>query len=138
MTANAQPENQTDRRFTISELANEFSVTLRALRFYEVKGLLAPTRNGKFRSYSRRDRARLQLILLGKKVDLTLMEIKEIIELYDLDDGGLAQRRAAVAKLRSQAQVLQKQIQDKRHAIDELHQMCQMIENIDQPDEKFG
>src|ERR671929_1496623 len=61
--------------FSIGDLAREFGVTLRALRFYEDKGLLTPRRIGQTRLYSRRDRARLKLVLMGKKVGFSLLEI---------------------------------------------------------------
>ena len=74
--------------FTIGDLAKEFDVTMRALRFYEDKRLLAPYREGRTRIYSRRDRARLSLILLGKRVGLSLLEIRELLESYSKKDRG--------------------------------------------------
>ena len=68
-----------ERKFTISELACEFGVTLRALRFYERKGLIAPERRGSVRLYSRADRDRLALILTGKRLGFTLMEISRLV-----------------------------------------------------------
>jgi DNA-binding transcriptional MerR regulator len=82
---------KTDRTYTISQLAREFEVTPRALRFYEDKGLLTPRREGMNRVYSHRDRARLQLILRGKRVGLSLIEIKEILYLYKVDQRAQAQ-----------------------------------------------
>jgi DNA-binding transcriptional MerR regulator len=70
------------KTYTISELAREFQVTPRALRFYEDKGLLSPTRDGLNRVYSVRDRARLKLILQGKSVGFSLSDIREILDLY--------------------------------------------------------
>ena len=66
--------------FTINELANEFALTHRALRFYESRGLLAPRRDGRRRFFSRADRRRLALILKGKKLGFTLTEISEMVE----------------------------------------------------------
>lgn len=83
---------QSDRTYTISQLAREFEVTPRALRFYEDKGLLTPRRDGMNRVYSHRDRARLQLILRGKRVGLSLIEIKEILDLYKIDQRAQAQK----------------------------------------------
>src|SRR5436309_10855398 len=79
------------RTFTIRQLCLEFKCTPRALRFYEDKGLLAPARDGLNRVYSYKDRARLQLILQGKRVGLALAEIGEILDLYEVDDGGAQQ-----------------------------------------------
>ncbi|MCP4564932.1 MAG: MerR family DNA-binding transcriptional regulator [Bosea sp.] len=72
------PANEADG-FTISDLAREFGVTLRTLRFYESRGLLAPARSGLTRIYSGRDRARLALILKGKQLGFTLVEIRAML-----------------------------------------------------------
>jgi DNA-binding transcriptional MerR regulator len=99
--------------YTITDLAAEFAITPRALRFYEEKGLLQPAREGQARLYSKKDRARLQLILRGRDVGLTLYEIRRILALYN--EGGdcaeqyklalaLFQKRiAAVTALRDKA-----------------------------------
>jgi DNA-binding transcriptional MerR regulator len=76
--------NETERtEFSISELAREFDVTPRAIRFYEDQGLLAPRRDGQRRIYTPRDRTRLKLTLRGKRLGLTLSEIKELIDMYE-------------------------------------------------------
>src|SRR4051812_46554183 len=85
------------RTFTIRQLCLEFKCTPRALRFYEDKGLLAPARDGLNRVYSYKDRARLQLILQGKRVGLALAEIGEILDLYEVDDGGASRRPSRCA-----------------------------------------
>jgi len=92
--------NKTERTYTISQLAREFEVTPRALRFYEDKGLLTPRRDGMNRVYSHRDRAKLQLILRGKRVGLSLIEIKEILDLYKVDQRAQAQTALKKYKLR--------------------------------------
>ena len=69
--------------FSISELASEFDVTPRAIRFYEDHGLLAPRRAGQRRIYSPRDRTRLKLTLRGKRLGLTLSVIRELIDMYE-------------------------------------------------------
>src|SRR5207244_125075 len=79
------PGHLADRLYTIGELADELNVTTRAIRFYEAKGLIAPARRGVARSYSRRDRARLMLILRGKNLGFTLEEIAQYLMLYDAD-----------------------------------------------------
>ncbi|MBX3445768.1 MAG: MerR family transcriptional regulator [Parvibaculaceae bacterium] len=72
--------------YTITELANEFGLTHRALRFYEEKGLIEPERRGQTRIYSHRDRARIRLIVNGRDVGLTLYEIRQILDAYNKDD----------------------------------------------------
>ncbi len=98
-----------ERLLTATELAGEFGTTARALRFYEVKGLLKPQRVGSRRAYGRRDRGRLQLILRGKRLGFSLAEIKEYLELYDADVGQHEQMHrladlvaARIAELESQ------------------------------------
>ena len=76
--------------FTITELANEFVVTTRTIRFYEDQRLLAPTRQGQNRIYSKRDRLRLKLILRSKRLGFSLGEIKELFDLYDSVQAGKA------------------------------------------------
>jgi len=78
-----QPSEKERAEFSISELASEFDVTPRAIRFYEGHGLLAPTRAGQRRIYSPRDRTRLKLTLRGKRLGLTLSEIRELIDMYE-------------------------------------------------------
>jgi DNA-binding transcriptional MerR regulator len=92
--------SKNDRTYTISELATEFGVTARALRFYEDKGLLSPRREGLARIYSARERARLQLILRGKRIGFPLNEIKQALDLYDMDDGKRAQLKLVHDKFR--------------------------------------
>ena len=86
--------------FSIGELAREFGVSLRTLRFYEDKGLISPQRQGLNRIYGRRERGRVRLILMGKRVGFSLDEIKEMLDLYDLKDGRTSQLRLALAPLR--------------------------------------
>ena len=97
------------RTFTIRQLCLEFKCTPRALRFYEDKGLLAPARDGLNRVYSYKDRARLQLILQGKRVGLALAEIGEILDLYEVDDGGVQQAAKSLRKFRERIVALQQQ-----------------------------
>jgi DNA-binding transcriptional MerR regulator len=117
-----------ERTFTIRQLCVEFKCTPRALRFYEDKGLLAPARQGLNRVYSYRDRARLQLILRGKRVGLSLAEIREILELYDKEDGGAAQNATALRKFRERIAAFERQRSDIDHAIGELHEACSRLE----------
>ncbi len=99
-----------DETYTITELAREFDVTPRAIRFWEDHGLVFPNREGRNRIYSKRDRTRLKLALRGKRLGLSLAEIKELIDMYDqVEDESsqllsfldvLAQRRAALEQQR--------------------------------------
>jgi DNA-binding transcriptional MerR regulator len=101
--------------YTVTELANELGMTARAVRFYEDKGLITPQRAGTTRVYSGRDRARMILILRGKRLGFSLATIKEYLDLYDTDITQHAQLRlllTAVGKRRDQ-------LLAQRHAIDE-------------------
>ncbi len=95
--------------FSIRELTREFGVTARTLRFYEEKGLLAPERAGQDRLYSRRDRARLQYVLMGKSVGFSLEEIRDMLDLYDLGDGQVTQLRVAQEKFHDRIERLKRQ-----------------------------
>jgi len=97
--------------FSIRDLAKEFGITTRAIRFYEDKGLIAPRRQGARRVFSVRDRARLKLILRGKRLGFTLGEIRELFQLYDSVQGEAAQLRQA---LHIQAQKREKLLQQRR------------------------
>jgi DNA-binding transcriptional MerR regulator len=118
----------TDRTYTISQLAREFEVTPRALRFYEDKGLLTPRRDGLNRVYSHRDRARLQMILRGKRVGLSLIEIKEILDLYKVDQR--AQAQTMLKSFKSRVVALEAQREDVDAAIDMLHGYIGQIEEF--------
>lgn len=113
--------------FTISQLCREFGATPRALRFYEDQGLLSPSRQGLARIYSYRDRARLQLIMRGKRVGLSLAEIREILELYNRE-GEVAQNATALKKFRERIVALERQREDIDAAIEELHAASDRLE----------
>ena len=76
-------EEKERAEYSISELAREFDVTPRAIRFYEDQGLISPRRDGQRRIYTPRDRTRLKLTLRGKRLGLTLSEIRELIDMYE-------------------------------------------------------
>ena len=110
------------RTYTIRQLCLEFRCTPRALRFYEDKGLLNPARDGMNRVYSYRDRGRLQLILRGKRVGLSLAEIGEILDLYEADDTGAQQAAKSLRKFRERIVALEQQKRDIDDAIAQLQQ----------------
>ena len=114
--------------FGITELCKEFGISPRALRFYEDKGLLAPARDGLNRVYSYRDHARLRLILRGKRVGLALAEIGEILDLYEVDDGGVQQAAKSLRKFRDRIVALENQKVDIDNAIKELKAGCEVME----------
>ena len=117
-----------ERAYSIRQLCREFECTPRALRFYEDKGLLAPARKGATRVYSNRDRARLQLILRGKRVGFSLAEIAELLALYDREDGGAVQMAASLGKFRERVVELRRQREDLDKAIVELEAGCVWLE----------
>ena len=80
-----------DELMTIRQMCDAFDVTPRTLRFYEAKELISPQREGQKRWFTRRDRARLKLILRGKRFGFSLEDIRQLLDLYDLDDGQLTQ-----------------------------------------------
>ncbi|HEX4181154.1 MAG TPA: MerR family DNA-binding transcriptional regulator [Caulobacteraceae bacterium] len=117
-----------ERTYTIRQLCNEFRVTPRALRFYEDKGLLFPARDGLNRVYGHRDRARLILILRGKRVGLSLAVIRDILDLYKSDETGAAQMAKVARKFREQIIALEAQREDIDHAVAELKEGVANIE----------
>ena len=113
--------------FTISELAAEFSLSPRSIRFYEDQGLLSPSRAGTTRVYVKRDRARLQLILRGKRLGFSLADIRDFLGLYDADRG--KHRQMALTLERTQARIaeLEIQLQDITVTLSELRAMADEI-----------
>ena len=115
--------------YTISELAREFDITTRTIRFYEDEGLLQPERNGRQRIYSRRDYIRLKLILRGKRLGLSLSEISDIIELYDSDQGETAQLASFLDSIRERRSVLKQQRTDIDATLRELQRIERRCRN---------
>ncbi len=118
----------TKSHFSIGELCDEFGVTARALRFYEDEALIAPERRGTTRLYSERDRARLAWILRGKRVGLSLADIKELLDLYDLGDGRETQRLKTIERCQGQADKLQQQRVDIDATLSELNQFIALLQ----------
>jgi len=118
-----------NRTFTIRQLTKEFDVTARTLRFYEDEGLIAPERRGQTRIYSGRDRARITLILRGRRVGFSLAEIREILDLYDQHhDGGVAQTLHARKKFEEQQIKLERQKIDIEESLGELRHAIAAID----------
>jgi DNA-binding transcriptional MerR regulator len=116
------------RTYSIRQLCVEFGCTSRALRFYEDKGLLSPARDGQNRVYSHKDRGRLQLILRGKRVGLSLAEIREILDLYAVGDGGVQQDARSLRKFHEKLVALENQRADLDNAIAELRKAITVTE----------
>ncbi|WP_425933956.1 MerR family transcriptional regulator [Aeromonas rivipollensis] len=100
------------RTFSISELAREFDVTTRSIRFYEDQGLLNPTRQGQTRIYSRQDRVRLKLTLRGKRLGFSLADIRELFDLYDADKSSRSQLQTMLGLVADKRETLQQQLED--------------------------
>lgn len=117
------PKDESDRLYTIGELAGELKVTTRAIRFYEAKGLIAPARRGIARSYTRRDRARLRLILRGKNLGFTLDEIAQYLKLYDTDPTQNAQTQHLLTRVEVAIDDLQEKRADLDRTLKELKEI---------------
>ncbi len=110
------------RLFTISDLAQEFDLTPRAIRFYEDVGLLTPSRDGRHRVYTHRDRTRLKLTLRGKRLGLSLQEIKQLVDMYDASSDTKPQLEAFLQVLHTHRLQLEQQLEDIRITLDEISQ----------------
>jgi len=113
--------------FHIRDLTREFGVTARTLRFYEERGLISPRRDRQERIYSRRDRARLKLVLMGKSVGFSLDGICAMLDLYDVGDGQTTQLNVALGRFREQIEKLKLQRRDLDRAITELERASELI-----------
>jgi len=111
------------RTYTISQLAEEFGLTPRTIRFYEDEGLLSPGRDGQNRVYSHRDRGRLKLICRGKRLGFSIAEIKDFLDLYDMDDSQTGQMRYALGLGRERIRALEQQLRDVQQTLKELREI---------------
>jgi DNA-binding transcriptional MerR regulator len=108
------------KEITTADLAREFDLTTRAIRHYESMGLITPSRRGRTRIFSQRDRVRLGLIARGRRLGLALEEIREIIDLYDAERGEERQILLLLGKLRARRAKLQEQVRELTAILDEL------------------
>lgn len=111
-SAAAEARARDARAYTITELSQEFDITPRAIRFYEDVGLLTPARAGRNRVYTLRDRTRLKLTLRGKRLGLSLQEIKQLVEMYDSPSDTVPQLTAFLQVLADHRQQLEQQRED--------------------------
>ena len=109
--------------YTISDLAKEFDVTTRTIRFYEDQNLISPLREGTRRLFRARDRTRLKLILRGKRLGFTLAEISEIVDMYDAAPGEVGQLRLLISKIEGRRAQLQQQMQDIEATLSDLSEV---------------
>ncbi|PPE65710.1 MerR family transcriptional regulator [Caldimonas caldifontis] len=110
-------------QYTISELAREFDLTTRAIRFYEDCGLLSPERsgpNGRNRIYTARDRTRLKLTLRGKRLGLSLAEIKELVDMYESPRDTVPQLKKFLVVLAAHREQLEQQLADLQVTLEEV------------------
>ena len=118
-----RPESENRDLFAIADLAREFGISTRAIRFYETKGLLKPERVGSTRVFRRRDRARLILILRGKRLGFSLRDISEYLSLYDADRTQRTQVSKLVEMVDQRMLLLEQQLHDLETTIGELREI---------------
>ncbi len=114
-----------DKLLTVTELAEAFNVTPRTIRFYETKGLISPQRVGSTRVYTYRDRARLQLILRAKRLGFSLTDIREYLDLYNVDPEQMEQQQLLLMKVGQRIEELEQQQEDLVVTLDELREIEQ-------------
>lgn len=119
-----------DDLLTIREMSSEFDVTARALRFYEARELLFPIRKGQRRLYTRRDRARLKLILRGKRFGFSLEEIRQLLDLYEPGEGEREQIVRTADAARKRLDILKAQHDELGRAVDELHEEIARLDTM--------
>ncbi len=118
----------TGKQYSISDLAREFGVSTRTMRFYEEKGLVSPLREGQKRLYSSADRVRIKLILRGKRIGMTLQECVEFIDMYDPEHNNAEQLQSLVEDVKGRRERLlqqKKDIDDMLAGLDEVQDLCE-------------
>jgi DNA-binding transcriptional MerR regulator len=111
---------ETSKTYSIGELAKEFDITTRSIRFYEDQGLISPTRRGQTRIYNQRDKVRLKLILRGKRLGFSLAETGRLFELYDVDKTSATQLQTIIELISSKKSELNQQLEDIKIVLIEL------------------
>jgi DNA-binding transcriptional MerR regulator len=117
-----------EKTYTISELASEFGITTRAIRFYEEKGLVSPRREGSRRLFSPADRVRIKLILRGKRIGMSLDECVEVIDMYEPGNNNTNQLHALLRSVEERRMKLlqqKKDIDDMLAGLDEVQSLCE-------------
>ncbi len=117
-----------DKTYTISELASEFGVTTRTIRFYEEKGLISPARVGQKRLYTPADRVRIKLILRGKRIGMTLQECVDFIDMYDPEHNNAEQLHSLIEDVKHRREKLLQQKKDidaMLAGLDEVQNLCE-------------
>lgn len=118
-----------EKLLTVTELAEEFNITPRTIRFYETKELLSPQRVGQTRVYTYRDRARLKLILRAKRLGFSLTDIREYLGLYGVDPEQLEQQQLLLEKVRRRIEELEQQQEDLVATLEELRDIQQQAQS---------
>lgn len=118
-----------EKSYSIRDLAQEFQITTRTIRFYEEQELISPTRKGQTRIYSVKDRTRLKLILRGKRLGLSLAETSELLQMYSPEEGNVTQLKAMMEKIEEKQNQLQDQMNDIKLMMEELEQAHQRCAN---------
>jgi len=127
-----KPKKELDSLYSVTELADEFDITPRAIRFYESKGLLSPQRAGSTRVYTYRDRARLIIILRGKRMGFSLGRIKDYLDLYDVDHSQKEQMKQLLTGVRQRMKELDEQRADLDSMFEELKEAeAQALESLE-------
>lgn len=122
-TSSRRSDEVEKKHFSISDLSQEFGITTRAIRFYESRGLISPERIGTSRRYSRRDRARLILILRGRNLGFTVEDVGEYLALYDADPGQMAQTELLMQKVGAAIAELEVKKRDTEKALADLNEI---------------
>jgi len=115
--------------YSISELAHEFDITPRTIRYYEDEGLITPTREGQTRIYSHKDKIRLKLTLRGKRLGFILAEIRELFDMYDTDRSSKTQLHSMIQLINAKRQSLHQQLEDIQMVMAELEAAEQRCAN---------
>ena len=114
---------ENESTYTIGELAREFDITPRSIRFYEEQSLLSPKRTGQNRIYCNKDRVRLKLIMRGKRLGFSLAEIKNLFELYDSNPNSSVQLQTMLHLTEQKRAVLRQQLDDIQMLMNELDEV---------------